>query len=419
MAIVRLPWTLLRLVAVSFVLALGRLWANKTRSALTTSGIVIAVAAVVGTAGALSGMQRNVSDQFAKTGVNRMDVWPQRPNEGPKKDAPWAKINLQPGYFERCLERCPAFQRLTRVTNSDAAVRHGTRVIENARLFGVEPGWDAIANRQVIAGRFFSATETETGQHVCCVTPEVRDKLMLDRDCVGEHIVIGTMTFLVVGMVEDDPHVQIMYNEPPRPQIILPFNTLHKGPDDWVEASLTVQSTPLVPEAEAQIRFYLRQILRLLPGEPNTFGVWNKESLQDSFNNTMAAIAAVAMGIVGISLLVGGIGIMNVMLVSVRERTREIGLRKSIGARPTTILLQFLIEAVVLCLAGGVVGLGVGWVITRLIAGNAPDMLNEAYIPFWAVEVSLAFSTGVGLVFGMLPAIKAARLNPIDALRHE
>ncbi len=143
------------------------------------------------------------------------------------------------------------------------------------------------------------------------------------------------------------------------------------------------------------------------------------EEILQEFNKIAVGVTAVAGGIVGISLLVGGVGIMNIMLVSVSERTREIGLRKAVGARPSAILLQFLVEAVVLCLFGGMIGLGIGQGLTSLIAKIPGASLDMAYIPLWAIGLSFGFAGSVGVFFGMFPAIKAARLDPIEALRHE
>ncbi len=155
------------------------------------------------------------------------------------------------------------------------------------------------------------------------------------------------------------------------------------------------------------------------PGEPDTFAVNRVEALLDQVRRIGAIITFTAAGVVGISLLVGGIGIMNIMLVSVSERTREIGLRKAVGARPIVILVQFLVEAVVLCLVGGLIGLSLGQAMT-VIARSIPDSpLSQASIPPWAVVLAFGFSAAVGLTFGMFPAIKASRLDPIDALRHE
>ena len=179
------------------------------------------------------------------------------------------------------------------------------------------------------------------------------------------------------------------------------------------------KSPEVSEEASAEIRFFLRQKRNLKPGEPDTFEVFTVESQIRIVNEMATRITLVAAGIVGISLLVGGVGIMNIMLVSVSERTREIGLRKAVGAKASSIMTQFLIEAVVLCCVGGLFGVAAGQGLTMIIARIPKVSLDQAYIPYWAILMSFGFSAAVGVFFGMFPAVKAARLDPIEALRHE
>jgi putative ABC transport system permease protein len=186
----------------------------------------------------------------------------------------------------------------------------------------------------------------------------------------------------------------------------------------WIRAMASCRDSNVAEDARAEIRFFLRRTRGLRPGEPDNFGIFLMENEVRQFKQIMGMITLVAGGVVSISLLVGGVGIMNIMLVSVSERTREIGLRKAVGARPSAILTQFLVEAVVLCLIGGLIGVGLGHVLAGIISKSAP-MMEQTKIPAWAIAVSFGFSAFVGLVFGMFPAIKAARLNPIEALRHE
>jgi len=163
----------------------------------------------------------------------------------------------------------------------------------------------------------------------------------------------------------------------------------------------------------------LRRARRIKPGEPDTFRVDSLQSALKKFNEIAMIITLVASGVVGVSLLVGGVGIMNIMLVSVSERTREIGLRKAVGAKSSAILTQFLIEAIVLCFIGGLVGLGVGKLLIMGISNIPNANLEKAYIPGWAIALAFGFSAVVGVFFGIFPAIKASRLDPIEALRHE
>jgi len=187
----------------------------------------------------------------------------------------------------------------------------------------------------------------------------------------------------------------------------------------WMGIMAVAKSPGVAEEAKAEISFFLRRTRSVRPGDPDTFGVETVQRILEQFNKIALAITAVAGGVVGISLLVGGIGIMNIMLVSVSERTREIGLRKAVGAGPWAILLQFLVEAITLCLIGGLLGVIVGQSLTTAIAAIPHAQLEKAYIPAWAVGLSFGFATVVGLFFGMFPAVKAARLDPIEALRHE
>jgi putative ABC transport system permease protein len=205
-------------------------------------------------------------------------------------------------------------------------------------------------------------------------------------------------------------------------ELFLPFSTAVKMQSPYffflVMAQLTAPD--VAEEAQAEVRFTMRRMRQLEPDEPNTFQVIVFDKVIEQFKAMAAVITAVAGAFVSISLLVGGIGIMNIMLVSVSERTREIGLRKAVGATPVAILLQFLLEAVVLSLAGGAVGVAVGELLAFGLS-KIPNAkaLGEASVPWWAIAVSFAFCAAVGIIFGMWPAVKAARLNPIDALRHE
>jgi putative ABC transport system permease protein len=179
------------------------------------------------------------------------------------------------------------------------------------------------------------------------------------------------------------------------------------------------KSTDLTEEAKAEIEFYMRKKRKIDAGDPDTFRVEAIDQFVKQFNQIAAAITMVATGIVGISLLVGGVGIMNIMLVSVSERTREIGLRKAVGATPSAVLLQFLVEAVMLCMFGGLIGLLIGQGLTTALTKIPGAQLDKAYIPGWAVALAFGFAAAVGVIFGMFPAVKAARLDPIEALRHE
>jgi len=419
MTVIRLPVVFLRLLAQSAWLAMGQIWANKARAALTTIGIIIGVAAVATVVAVLTGLKRNVLAEFEAFGTNKIYVLPQQPDEGPLRQAPWYVIRFTPDQFDDLKKHCPSVDQFTRVAVFEQTVQSRDLSVENVRVLGIDPPWHRIENRSVELGRPFSVIDEDQARPVCLVTPEVRDKLHLDRDCTGRSVLIGRRSFVIIGVVE--PHLEsaMFQDNSKSAEVCIPFTTAWKTMEPWMHVIATSKSTDISEEARAEITFYLRHVRKLKPDDPNTFRVEVIEKYLAQFNSIALAITIVAAGVVGISLLVGGVGIMNIMLVSVSERTREIGLRKAVGARPSAILLQFLVESVMLCFFGGLVGIAVAGALTKAMAGIPNAHLDKAYIPLWAVAVSFGFAAAVGVFFGMFPAIKAARLDPIEALRHE
>jgi putative ABC transport system permease protein len=400
---------------------LGQIRANKTRSFLTALGIIIGVASVTAVIAGLTGMKTDVLADFNTIGAGRMFAWADRPDTGPMSHADWPSLMFRPEQMEGLLQNCPSIECFTMITGYPygGTIRHGDRSTSEASLSGVQPGAHKVANRSVILGRELSLIDDKERRQVCVITPDLRDKLGLDRDCIGESIQIGDRLFTVVGIVEPPAEMRVFGGASgPKLEAAVPFGTAYL-PGSWIHMEALAKSPKVAQEAKAELAFFLRNTRNVKPGEPNTFGIETLEQYIEQFNSIAAAVTAVAGGIVAISLLVGGVGIMNTMLVSVSERTREIGLRKAVGARPSAIMLQFLVEAVTLCLVGGAVGLGCGRLLTMALASIPDAPLKNAFIPGWAVALSFGFSAAVGLVFGMFPAIRAARFNPIDALRHE
>lgn len=384
---------------------------------LTTIGIVIGVASVTAVIAALTGLKAKVLSDFESFGTNKIYINPKQLD-----NVSWQNIRFKPHQFDRLLEHCPSVKALTLQSwGAEHTIKYNERSEEGVRVYGIQPSWHEIENRPLLLGRPLSVIDEEKSHRVCLIGPNLRDELRLDRDCIGEFIMIGHRTFRVIGVLEPRPEMS-MIGEGGRKadfEIFIPFSTnLKLERYSWIWALASSKSTDVTEEAQAEIKFFLRRTRRIKPGEPDNFRVMSVESEIKKFNEIAIMITLVASGIVGISLLVGGVGIMNIMLVSVSERTREIGLRKAVGARKSSIMAQFLVEAVVLCFIGGFVGIGFGQLLTNGIAKMNP-MLDKTYIPFWAILLSFGFSGFVGIFFGMFPAIKAARLDPIEALRHE
>ncbi len=417
---IRAPVGFLRLLYQSVYLALGQVWVNKMRSILTTIGIVIGVASVSAVIAALTGLKAKILTQVESFGTNTIFVFPTRPEKGPMRHASWWTIRFLPEHFDGLLEHCPSVGCLSRIGGvGRRTVRAGEKSVENVEVTGIEPAYHEIESRPVVLGRTFSVIDNMQVHQVCLVDPKLRDELHLDRDCIGQLIRIGHHAFRIVGVIEPRPELRFGESGEEHYQVFIPFRTIFKLGKPWIGAFAAGKSTEVLEEAQAEIKFFLRRTRNIRPTEPDTFRVESLKSALETFNKIALVVTLVAGGIVGISLLVGGVGIMNIMLVSVSERTREIGLRKAVGAKKSAILTQFLIESLVLCLIGGFVGLGIGQLLTLAIAHIPKVELDLAHIPAWAVIMSLTFAGSVGIFFGMFPAVKAATLDPIEALRHE
>ena len=419
MRILRLPLTTIVLLVQSVLLALSQIWANKMRSVLTMIGIIIGVASVTAVIAALTGLKANILTEFEAFGTNKIYLMPRWPDQGPHRRASGRVIRFLPEQFDGLAEHCPSVGAFTRIGQFSADIRYGERVIENARVTGIEPSWHEIENRPVVQGRPFSLIDDQRAKAVCLISPEARDKLRLDRMCVGQSILLADRSFRIVGVIGSRVESSMFRDGTAGTEVFIPVGTAWKMRQPWLFAIAASRSPELSEDARAELRFFLRRQRGLKPGEPDTFEIQAVEQFLETFKKIAGVVTMIAGGIVCISLLVGGVGIMNIMLVSVSERTREIGLRKAVGAKGSAILLQFLIEAVTLCLIGGLLGVIGGQMLTWLLAALPGAELGRAYIPPWAIVMAFAFAASVGVGFGMFPALKAARLDPIEALRHE
>lgn len=420
-AILSLPLGILRLIGQSIALALVQIWANRTRSILTTIGIIIGVASVTSVIAALSGLKAKVLTEFESFGSRSIYIWPDRPRTGPSRNISWEMVRFKPELFDDLLDHCRNVESFSRVGSlGSRTARNNDQKIEGVRVSGVESAWHGIVNRPVTIGRQFSVIDQQQGRNLCIITTDLRDQLRLDRDCIGVAILLDREAFRIVGIME--PQSGGMFGGPGSGQktyeVYIPFLKAYRENKYSMYCIAASKGTSVSDEAKAEIQFYLRKAEHIKPGDPDLFGIETVESHINSFNKIAGIITLVAGCVVGISLLVGGVGIMNIMLVSVSERTREIGLRKAVGAKKSAILMQFLVESVVLSLLGGVLGIVLGQLITFGIA-KAGSLMDKVYIPLWAIVISFGFSAIVGVFFGMFPAIKAANLDPIDALRHE
>lgn len=395
--------------------ALTQIWANKGRSLLTTLGIIIAVTAIIVVVTFVQGFGDYMTSMLRGYGTQYMIVSPDVRWEQQITGTNQVRLTLDDVNAVRV--NCEDLKRLTPFLYGEVGVSCGKAEVTGIPLRGVTQDYQVIRNYYVDRGRFFGPIDVDRASDVCVVGRNVLKRLDIDESIEGGSIKIADRRFRVVGILEakgsfmgDDQDLTVM----------IPYSTmLDMFPEqrDLIRFLAEASGEDKIDAVEAQIKRILRQRHRLRPGQPDDFEIERQDQALREFTKIRNITSAVLAGIVSISLLVGGIGIMNVMLVSVTERTREIGLRKSVGGRRRDILLQFLIEAVVLSTIGGAAGIAIGYGIA-FIAGMHPSMVDLS-VPLWSVALALVFSAGAGVLFGIIPAFKAAILHPIDALRHE
>ncbi len=395
--------------------AFEQLRANTLRSVLTVLGIIIATASTITVVSVVQGFTTYVADFLQGLGTNAMWVWPQRPPGAEGRTL--GRIELDAADIEAIERSCTGLRAVSPLIRRPAVrVAAGGEEVETS-IEGVSAEYHGIRNLPVAVGRAFTVMDVERSHLVCVLGRETATKLQATDDLVGSTVLIQGRRFRVVGILKEKGS---FLGSSQDDVVLIPYTTALKlYPDSRRKLALTAQAVDekSVPEARAQIVNLLRRRHDLKPSQPNDFEVRTQDEILDAFNGMSLVATAVLTGIVGISLLVGGIGIMNVMLVSVTERTREIGLRKAVGARRRDILVQFLTEAITLSLIGGGLGLALGFGLSFL-ASLHPQMV-DIVVPAWAVGLGFGISALTGIVFGLLPALKAAMLHPIEALRHE
>ena len=418
MILVRMFLVLPRLLVQTVVLALGQIWANKVRSLLTTLGIIIGVSSIIAVVAAMDGLEKNILNEFEKFGARKVWVDGSVP-KSMRNRIRWRDVQLQEDELAAIDQYCPSITKLTPMMMSGYPAQAGDVKLDGVPVTGIWPSWHEIEGRAVILDRPFNDIDERESREVCLINEKTIDELGLDHDPTGSSILLAQRRFMIVGVVETIELSQMFGGGETNSEIFVPLATMKQlNPNGWINYAWCQLGSPeLADDAIAEITAVLRKKRGLEGDDLDTFNIGVIQQFIDGFKRVAGAITAGAGGIVGISLLVGGVGIMNIMLVSVSERTREIGLRKSVGARPALILTQFLVEAVTLCLVGGAIGIILGEAIV-LGMRQIPD-LKEATSPVWVLILSVGFSGATGVVFGMFPAIKAARLDPIDALRHE
>jgi putative ABC transport system permease protein len=400
-------------------LAFGTFLGSPLRSLLTLLGIVIGVTTVITMMALIEGLRIKVNRDLSFLGANTFQVtkWPSgfgRFN--------WQKYAKRPNLTledARAIEEsCPSVSVVAAADDSGgqkvATSSQETR--PNVRVFGATPEYLATSGITVATGRFFSDTETVDGRNVAVVGVDVAEALFPGTDPLNHEIRIKGRPFTVIGVLQRRGSFLGMMSMDNL--VIMPLRAFQPlyGKNRSLDLNIQAREASLVQKAQDEVTNLLRRRRDVKPLEENNFEIHTNESMTQTFNQLSQVITIASFGVCLLSLVVGGIGILNIMLVSVTERTREIGIRKALGARRRRILGQFATEAVILALVGGVIGVAVGFGLAFL----GRWMLGfPTVVPAWAVALSLAMSSGVGLIFGIYPAARAARLDPVEAMRSE
>ena len=397
--------------------ALGALRANKLRSLLTMLGIVIGVGAVIAVVALGTGAQQAVKDRIAALGTTLLTVNPgQQRGQGVAIAGAQQRLTIDDA--KAIDERATTLLAVQPEMRSSQQVVYGNKNT-NTQIIGTSPNYLEVRKYTLKAGKMFTAADDEGRQRVVVLGAAVVDNLGITTPeaLIGETVRIRGTQFTIIGVLASKGQANAFQN--PDDEVLVPIQTARfrvNGSDRLQSISALAETEDKIPDAMADIQRILRRQHRIRQGAPDDFQIRNQADILTTTQETTQVMTYLLSGIAAVSLLVGGIGIMNIMLVSVTERTREIGIRKALGATRFNILLQFLIEAVVLCVLGGIIGIGLG-------AGGAVVMSQVAgwttRVSSTAIIMAFAFSAFVGVAFGVWPARRAAILDPIVALRYE
>ncbi|PEN13081.1 ABC transporter ATP-binding protein [Longibacter salinarum] len=396
------------------------IWANKLRSVLTTLGIIIGIIAVTLMATVIDGLDQQFEKSLSQLGTDVVYVskWPW----GQNTNLDWWNYVNRPAIESRLAESIRERSRYARavapMTSTNRTVQFKERSI-GAEVTGSTPEYGRIRNVELESGRFFTEADERGARNVCVIGATVAEELFPIATPLGKRIRLGNKPCSVIG-VQEKQGKGLFGSVSSDESVIMPFSTFEKlfGMSRWRSINVMIQlpQGPAMEQGKDEITGIVRIARGVEPTEENNFEINDSARIRQSFSATKIAINSVGLFLTSLALVVGGIGVSNIMFVSVRERTKEIGVRKAVGAKRRTIMLQFLVEAIIVCMIGGLIGVAISIGLTPLIEAV---MGVTAVLPLDTILIAFGICVFVGIVAGIAPAWQAATADPIEALRYE
>ncbi|HEX6104629.1 MAG TPA: ABC transporter permease [Gemmatimonadales bacterium] len=415
------PVTLVTRMLEGVGIALDSIRANKVRAALTILGVAIGVTVVIAMGSAISGINRSITGILEAAGPKTFFVlryWSGGLNvsDGSDEMSPWRRMPELSVDEARLVRSLPAVREVNVGEYTDGPVDYETVHLGDVNIAGFSPTWSQVNGGDILAGRNFTMLEYSAGSRVAVINDRLAESLFPGLDPIGKRIKIFGQPFEVVGLHAE---AASLFSNADEPRLAIPHTTFRKVAEywpGWMEIAVVPTETATVAEAQDQVTAALRTRRGLRPGDENNFALVSQDRVLDAFNSITAGFFIAMIVLSSVGLMVGGVGVVAIMMISVTERTREIGVRKALGATRGEIMFQFLVEAATLTLVGCLIGMALGALIAWGVRSLTPI---PATVPLLSVVAAVAASILTGVLFGLYPARKAARLDPVEALRYE
>ncbi|HKP50902.1 MAG TPA: ABC transporter permease [Gemmatimonadales bacterium] len=402
-------------------IALDSIQANKVRAALTILGVAIGVTVVIAMASAITGINKSVTNILEAAGPKTFFVYRYFSggldvSDGSDELSPWRRMPWLTVDEAELIRNLPAVRDVNIGEYTNGPVSFEGVELKSVAMAGMTPSWNLVNGGDILEGRNYTPMEYAAGARVVIINDKLAQSLFPRRDAVGKRIKIFGEPFEVIGLHAE---AASLFSNADEPRLAIPHTTFTKVADyekGWMDIAVLPAETATIQEAQDQVTAALRIKRRLRPGDPDNFAVVTQDRVLDTFNKITAAFFVVMIALSSVGLMVGGVGVVAIMMISVTERTREIGVRKALGATRREIMFQFLVEAATLTLVGCIVGMALGALIAWAIRSFTPI---PAAVPLLSVVAAVLASILTGVLFGLYPASKASRMDPVEALRYE